>query len=112
MILKKHIKAQGLDISLCRECAYHLYRIVKVKNPFIIAATVMALAAETKKNDILLGWIFDGRINELEKSQVGLVIKDKLLCVRLLDDMTLSDFLKTIVKKIEMGITYYRKMVY
>ncbi|WP_026511208.1 non-ribosomal peptide synthetase [Butyrivibrio sp. LC3010] len=77
------------------------------KNPFIIAATVMALAAETKKNDILLGWIFDGRVNELEKSQVGLVIKDKLLCVRLLDDMTLSDFLKTIVKKIEMGITYY-----
>ena len=67
----------------------------------------MALAAQTRSSDVHISWIYNGRVGKLEKDLVGLVIKDIDLWIRLLDEMTLSDFLRTIVKKIKMGMTYY-----
>jgi hypothetical protein len=76
------------------------------KNPFIIAATIMAMAAATGNRNIFITRTYNGRVGEIEKSLVGLVIEDRPLGVSITDDMTLSDFLKTIRRKIEACSSY------
>ena len=76
------------------------------KNPFIIAATIMAMAAATGNRNIFITWTHNGRVGEIEKSLVGLVIEDRPLGISITDDMTLSDFLKTIRRKIEACSSY------
>lgn len=77
------------------------------KNPFIIASTILALSAATKKKDIIITWLYDGRVGALENSLVGLVIEDRPLAIRIREEMTLSDYFSTILKKIEAGVAYH-----
>jgi hypothetical protein len=76
------------------------------RNEFYIAATLLAIAINTDKNDVQVSWIYNGREDRATASSVGLLYRDLPVAVRLRDEMDLRDVFAEIHQQVQNGIKY------
>ena len=76
------------------------------RNEFFIAATLLAIAINTNKNDVQVSWIFNGRDDLASKSSVGLLCRELSAGLRLRDKTNLRDIFTEIHNQVRDGIKY------
>jgi hypothetical protein len=76
------------------------------RNEFYIAATLLAIAINTNKNDVEVSWIYNGRDDKVTASSVGLLYRDLPVAVRLNGEMNLRDVIAEVHKQVQNGIKY------
>ena len=76
------------------------------RNEFYIAATLLAIAINTGKNDVQVSWIYNGREDIATASSVGLLYRDLPVAVRLSDEMDLRDVFAEIHQQVQNSIKY------
>ena len=76
------------------------------RNEFYIAATLLAIAASTKKNDVKVSWIFNGRDDLATASSVGLLYRDLPVALRLKGEATLRDIFADVHDQVQNGIKH------
>ena len=76
------------------------------RNEFYIAATLLAIAISTGKNDVQVSWIYNGREDLATAASVGLLFRDLPVAVRLRDDMTLRDVFTEVHAQVQDGIKH------
>ena len=76
------------------------------RNELYIAATLLAIAINTDKNDVQVSWIYNGRDDRATASSVGLLYRDLPVAVRLSGEMNLRDIFAEIHQQVQNGIRY------
>lgn len=76
------------------------------KNAFVVAASVLSLAAYNDAEHISLKWTYHARESEIENDIMGMLIRDITFYIDLTAGMTLGDFLQEVRKQIMLGISY------
>ena len=76
------------------------------RNEFFIAATLLAVAINTNKNDVRVSWIYNGRDDLASASSVGLLFRELVVALRLRDKTNLRDIFAEIHKQVRNGIKY------
>lgn len=76
------------------------------RNEFYIAATLLAIAISTGKNDVQVSWIYNGRDDLATAASVGLLFRDLPVALRLREDMTLRDIFTEVHAQVQDGIKH------
>ena len=76
------------------------------RNEFYIAATLLALAISTHKNDVNISWIYNGRDDVCASCSVGLLFRELPIAMKLRDDIDLHDIFSEIHAQARDGIKY------
>ena len=76
------------------------------RNEFYIAATLLAIAINTNKNDVHVSWIYNGRDDLASTSSVGLLCRELSVALRLNNKTTLRDIFTEIHEQVRNGIKY------
>ena len=101
-----------LDHISCKETfsPVHISAVEKKfmvsRNEFFIAATLLAVAINTNKNDVRVSWIYNGRDDLASASSVGLLFRELVVALRLRDKTNLRDIFAEIHKQVRNGIKY------
>lgn len=75
-------------------------------NAFFVTANMLATAFYNRHKDIMMSWVYNGRVEMNEMSTVGLMIKDLPVAVRLKKELKLSDLFADVVEQINKGIEH------
>ena len=108
----KKTQENTLDSLFCKETLspVHISSVEKKfmvsRNEFFIAATLLAIAINTNKNDVKVSWVYNGRDDLASKSSVGLLCRELSAALRLCDKTNLSDILTEIHEQVRDGIKY------
>ena len=81
-------------------------KYMMTRNEFYIAASLLAIAISTNKNDVQASWIYNGRDDLIASSSIGLFFRDLPVALRLHDKMTLRDIFVKIQEQVQNGIKY------
>ena len=76
------------------------------RNEFFIAATLLAIAISTNKNDVQVSWVYNGRDDLASTSSVGLLYRELVAALRLCNKTNLRDIFAEIHKQVRNGIKY------
>ena len=76
------------------------------RNEFFIAATLLAIAISTNKNDVQVSWVYNGRDDLASASSVGLLFRELVVALRLCNKTNLRDIFAEIHKQVRNGIKY------
>ena len=76
------------------------------RNEFYIAATLLAIAISTRKSDVQVSWIYNGRDDLAAASSVGLLFRDLPVALRLRPDANLRDIFTEVHEQVQNGIKY------
>ena len=76
------------------------------RNEFFIAATLLAIAINTNKNDVRVSWVYNGRDDLASKSSVGLLYRELSAGLRLRDKINLRDIFTEIHNQVRDGLKY------
>ena len=80
------------------------YRISR--NEFFIAVALLAISIYSKKNDIMISWIYNGREDVEMMTTVGLLFRDLPLAIKFNDKMTLNDLYQQVSEQVKGGIEH------
>ena len=101
-----------LDSLSCNETVspVHISSVEKKfmvsRNEFFIAATLLAVAINTNKNDVHVSWIYNGRDDMASISSVGLLCRELSVALRLHNKADLRDIFTEIHEQVRNGIKY------
>ena len=76
------------------------------RNEFFIAATLLAIAINTNKNDVQVSWAYNGRDDLTSKSSVGLLLRELSAALRLHNKSNLHGIFTEIHEQVQNGIKY------
>ena len=76
------------------------------KNVLYIAAGLFALATVTSDDDVMAGWVFNGRKNTDEMNIVGVMFYELPVALRISDELLMADAIKDIIDQIEKGLAF------
>ena len=76
------------------------------RNEFFIAVALLAIAISTKKNDVHVSWVYNGRDDMASKSSVGLLCRELSAALRLRNKTNLRDIFAEIHNQVRNGIKY------
>ena len=76
------------------------------RNELFLAATLLAIAISTGKNDVQVSWIYNGRDDLASTSSVGLLFRELSVALRLRSNADLHDIFAEIHDQVRNGIKY------
>ena len=76
------------------------------RNEFFIAVALLAIAINTKKNDVHVSWVYNGRDDLASTSSVGLLCRELSVALRLNNKSNLHDIFTEIHEQVRNGIKY------
>ena len=76
------------------------------RNEFFIAATLLAIAIQTNKNDVHVSWVYNGRDDLASASSVGLLYRELSVALKLHNKTNLRDIFTEIHEQVRNGIKY------
>ena len=76
------------------------------RNEFYIAATLLAMAISTGKQNVRVSWIYNGRDDQTSASSVGLLCRELTVGLRLRGKTTLRDIFEQAHDQVQKGIQY------
>ncbi|MBR0442910.1 MAG: hypothetical protein IIX15_01080, partial [Clostridia bacterium] len=76
------------------------------RNEFFIAATLLAIAINTNKNDVKVSWVYNGRDDMASRTSVGMLYRELSVALRLRDKTSLRDIFTEVHNQVRDGIKY------
>ena len=101
-----------LGTLCCKEAVSPVYissvekKFMVSRNEFYIAATLLAIALSTNKNDVHVSWIYNGRDDITSKASVGLLFRELSAALRLRDKTCMRDIFTEVHNQVRDGIKY------
>ncbi len=76
------------------------------KNSLYIAAGLLALAAVTKAEDVMVSWVYNARSNIEEMNIVGVLFNDLPVALHIGEELLMKDAISDIQEQIDKGIEF------
>ena len=110
--IDKKPEENKLGCLSCNETVSPIYissaekKFMVSRNEFFIAATLLAIAINTGKNDVQVSWIYNGRDDLASTNSVGLLCRELSVALRLHSKTALRDVFADIHEQVRNGIKY------